>query len=136
MSESLLYVIPGDPVPLLRARMAKGRRPWDSQKQIKMHCGLQLTQQHGHRPPFQGALHFDVTFYFPFPQAISKAKLATMAGKLHTYRPDLSNLIKFIEDVATGILFNDDCLIASINAKKCYDHQPRTEFAITVLHAE
>jgi len=116
--------------------MAKGRRPWDSQKQIKMATGLHLTHQHGQRPLFQGALHFDVVFYFPFPQAISKAKLATMAGKFHIYRPDLSNLIKFIEDVATGILFNDDCLIASIVAKKCYDHTPRTELSIRTVGGE
>jgi Holliday junction resolvase RusA-like endonuclease len=51
----------------------------------------------------------------------------------HIARPDLSNLIKFIEDIAIGILYGDDSIIAEIYARKCYDATPRTEFELIQL---
>ena len=56
-----------------------------------------------------------------------------MQEQPHYSRPDLSNLIKFIEDVATGILYKDDCIIAELVSYKHYDTNPRTEFMITPL---
>lgn len=90
---------------------------------------LQLRQQSfGHH--FEGPLHLEVTFYFAIPKSRDKKLIQ---GTYHYYRPDLSNLIKFLEDIATGILFDDDCIISSITSKKCYDDCPRTEFIITEL---
>ena len=54
----------------------------------------------------------------------------------HVYKPDVSNLLKFIEDTCTGILFHDDCIIASVLACKRYDIEPRTELIITELSNE
>ena len=48
----------------------------------------------------------------------------------HTAKPDLSNMIKFIEDVCKGIVYNDDEQIVQITAYKRYDLEPRTEFEI------
>lgn len=54
----------------------------------------------------------------------------------HQYKPDLSNLLKWIEDCATGIIYRDDCIIASICAKKLYAESPRTEFTVEQLNTE
>jgi Holliday junction resolvase RusA-like endonuclease len=132
----MIYILPGIPIALARARIGVGKRPWDCQKKQKAHYGLLLETQHAGEPLYQGALHVDITFFFPFPQTISKSKIEKMRGKCHTFRPDLSNLIKFVEDIGSGVLYPDDSLISSIVARKCYDDVPRTEFMIKVLHHE
>lgn len=127
-----IYVIKGDPTPLARAR-AGNRRVWDSQKQEKLVAGINLKHQHGSLPFYEGPLHLDVTFFMKIPEQISIRKRETYLHKYHVYKPDTSNLLKFIEDISTGVLYNDDCLIASISTKKVYDSNPRTEFIITKL---
>jgi Holliday junction resolvase RusA-like endonuclease len=129
----MLYTVPGVPTPLARARIGRGRKPWDSQKKLKNDTAILLEYQHNGAPLYEGALHFDIVFFFPFPQTVSKSKIEQLRGKSHVFKPDLSNLIKFIEDVGNGILYHDDSLIASISARKCYDDIPRTEFIIKII---
>ena len=123
------YVIIGEPIPLLRARHGN-RRTWDSQKQQKLIYGINLKSQHDEQPLFQGPIHLDIIFFMEPPQS---RRRHTLEHQLHIFRPDLSNLIKFVEDVASGILYADDCIIASISARKCYSESARTEFEIKEL---
>ena len=126
------YIIKGDPIPLARARHAH-RRTYDDQKQLKSMLRVSLESQHGDRPLYEGPLKFEATFYFGFPEKMSQAKKDKLAGKPHIFRPDISNLQKLIEDVASGILYHDDCLICISVVYKVYDHIPRTEFTITEM---
>lgn len=113
----LIYVIQGDPIALARPRVGY-KKVYDSQKNLKLVASIELEGQH-EGVPFSGkALHLDVTFFMPFPQNMSLIKQEKLTGTHHIFRPDLSNMIKFIEDIATGIIYNDDCLIASVTAKK------------------
>lgn len=122
--EFIRYVIMGNPIPLARARSFRSR-VYDSQKQAKLLQGLSLQQQHGDREMYTGALHLEIEFYLYIPKAYQKKNII---NKPHACKPDLDNLIKFTVDVATGILYHDDSLIASISSKKLYDDVPRTEF--------
>jgi Holliday junction resolvase RusA-like endonuclease len=122
------YTIPGNPIALARARYSE-HRVYDSQKQLKLIIGIQLVNQHNNKPPFSGPISLNVRFYLPLPKRYS----TTLPGSYHLYRPDLSNLIKLVEDVATGIIYKDDCIIAQIQSIKLYDRNPRTELTITTL---
>jgi len=124
-----VYILPGDPIPLARARVGK-RSVWDSQKQLKLVAGIALLNQHGNLPQFSNSLHLDVTFYIGFPIRMGKKARDKKNGTYHVYKPDVSNLLKFIEDICTGVLYRDDSLIAVVTAKKIYDEIPRTEFTI------
>lgn len=124
------YIVPGEPMALARARFGK-KKVWDSQKQQKFAFGIHLNSQHQGKPLYTGPLQLDVIFYMPMPKKVSKKN--PIIGKPHIYTPDLSNLIKFVEDAATGILFDDDCIIAIINAHKLYDNNTRTEFTVIEL---
>lgn len=124
-----VYVIPGNPRSLQRARWGQGR-VWDPQKQEKVINGIDLARQHDVRRMYGGPLILDVVFYMPIPV---KSKVAQLAGKYHCYKPDLDNLIKFATDIGTGILYDDDCLIADVRARKIYDKNPRTEFTLTEI---
>lgn len=110
-----------------------GPRPWDTQKSLKLEWSESFSEQHGSDPLFKGPLHLEAYFYFPIAKTLKKDERTERLGSPHSFRPDLSNLIKLIEDVATGILYEDDSLIASIAAYKIYDLRPRTEFSLREL---
>ena len=128
--KSMSYIIDGDPVPLARHRHGTAHG-WDSQKQIKFAIGMQITNQHDNLPFLEGPLKLEITFYMPIPKKGPKS----LHGTIHSIRPDLDNLIKMICDVANGIIYKDDCTVASIIAQKQYSVSPRTEFTITEMRA-
>ena len=123
------YIIIGTPIPLARPRF-NGRKIYDSQKHKKLVAGINLRHQHDNKPLYEGDLHLDVKFYL---KIASKKKISILEDTYHVYKPDLSNLLKFIEDVCTGIIYKDDSLICSVYAIKKYSSIPRTEFEIKVL---
>ena len=118
------YVIPGDPIPLQRARHGGGKT-WDPQKQLKLNWSLALVNQHGDRPFYEGPLHVDIIFYMPKPKTSQKQR-DILEDKPHFYKPDVDNLIKWVFDCSNKILFKDDSSIASVNSKKKYSNNPRT----------
>jgi Holliday junction resolvase RusA-like endonuclease len=121
------YIIPGDPVPLQRARTTPGQsRPWDPQKKIKLQFGHLISLQNKLKIFYEGPLELDIVFYM-------RHSNKSLEGHYHTSVPDLSNMVKFIEDVAQGILYKNDCTICSITTRKIYSQQPRTEFTIREL---
>lgn len=118
------YIIPGNPVALQRPRFNQGqKRPWDPQKKIKEQVALFIIAQNKSQPMYGGPLELNITFFM----------LHKKHKGHHVSVPDLSNMIKFLEDVAQGILYENDSLIASIIARKVYDENPRTEFTIREL---
>jgi Holliday junction resolvase RusA-like endonuclease len=80
--------------------------------------------------PFRDVpLELTVTFFMPLPLTEKLCK-ERQEQYYFTSRPDLSNMIKFLEDAMQDFLFDDDCLIVKINALKVYDKKGRTEFTI------
>lgn len=128
------FVIPGKPIPLARGRYSSHGKVWDAQKQAKFGFGIQLVQQlmGAPQPLLSGPLFMEVTFYFEMPASRPKCH-DSLRGKPHIGTPDISNLLKFVEDASERILFPNDSIIAEITAKKCYDDIARTEFIIMEL---
>ena len=127
-----MYILEGIPTAWARPGIRGGSWIYDSQKKIKRDWAIVLEGQHNEDPLFEGPLHLEITFFFPIAESKSRIKTHIL-GKPHHYRPDLSNLIKLVEDVATGIIYRDDSLISSITAHKKYGDSPRTEFSLTPL---
>ena len=122
------YLIPGIPIPLQRHRHNQFRC-YDSQSKIKKDLQYVIKAQHGKLPLYEPPLYLSIEFYFPLPKRKSKSRTYIQ----HYCKPDLSNLIKFVEDVCNKILYKDDSLISHINALKLYDTNARTEFYILSL---
>ena len=127
------YILHGNPVPLARPRM-NGRIVYDSQRKLKGEAIRELESQLGDEPKVTGPVTLQVTFFLKIPKKSSKTN--KLCNRLHIYRPDLSNLIKFLEDVCNKLLYDDDCIIARIDATKRYDHEPRTEFELLPIEEE
>ncbi len=120
------YVLPGNPIPKARPRFGDNRC-YDAQKSQKLIAGITLQSQHNSDEFFRGPLIIEMDFFMP----IAMTRKISCDGKYHTIVPDLSNLVKFVEDVANGILYKDDCIIAHLVAAKWFSKNPRTEITIT-----
>lgn len=129
LSPIFLYKLVGKPVPLQRPRFSQ-QHVYDPQKEEKEDAQLQLKLQHKKKPLLEGPLELNITFFMAIPQALSKKKRAQFQLQPHHIKPDLSNLLKFVEDVAEGILYKDDKTISLISARKLYDTTPRTIFTL------
>ena len=63
---------------------------------------------------FRSNGHIMMAFYLPFPKSYSNKQRIALAGKPHTLRPDIDNLVKSVLDA----LFENDSHIYSIVAVK------------------
>jgi len=129
------YIIKGDPIPLARVRHVRNRI-YDPQKELKAIATIDLERQHDQAPLLLGPLHLNVIFYMKPPESCSAKKRAALFNQPHIFKPDLDNLIKFICDISSGVIYHDDCAIFSITSKKIYDSNSRTEFSFTSILQE
>lgn len=127
------YILHGIPIPLARPRFGSHGKIYDCQKIDKEHARELLMMQHLDEKLYSGPLRLYVDFYMPIASTYSKKKQVSFHGIYHIFKPDLSNLLKFVEDVATGILFSNDCLIAEVITTKKHDNEPRTIFRVEEL---
>lgn len=83
-----------------------------------------------------GALHLDVTFVVPRPKGhYGKRGLLPSAPIYPTVRPDITKLLRAVEDACTGIIWRDDAQIVSQVAGKQYGEPARCEVTVTDLAA-
>ena len=129
-TKSPVFVIDGKPLALERPRFCpKSGRMYDCQKKEKWVWGeiIKLQLSTSWIPWCNIALKLCLRFF------IIPVLADTPEGKYHISRPDLSNLVKYIEDVASGIVYTNDCFISVIYASKRWSSNPRTEFWLEVI---
>ena len=80
-------------------------------------------------------IELKLLFNMPIPKSYTKKKLVQIAnGALqHVKRPDLANLVKFIEDCLVGMVMIDDRQVTNITAKKQYAIDPGTVIIVETL---
>jgi Holliday junction resolvase RusA-like endonuclease len=92
-----------------------------------------LCSKHVPEQPIAGPVHLGVHFYFPWRKSEKKSVIARCFA-WHTSRPDLSNMIKLIEDVLTRLGFwNDDSQIAQLIVTKHWAKTPGIDITIKPL---
>lgn len=64
-------------------------------------------------PCFEGPVILDIHVCCARPKSAKKRKYPTV-------KPDLSNVLKLIEDACNGILFKDDSQVVSVTIRKVY----------------
>lgn len=90
------------------------------------------------RPPLTGSCRITVEARFQIPKSASKKKRADMlAGSiLPTKKPDLSNVLKAVEDGLNTIVFSDDAQIVEAFARKIYSDTPCVVVRVEPLSPE
>lgn len=120
--------IPLTPTGQMRPRHTRQGRAYKDKKQITREAQIAgyIVEQAGGKW-IDGPVRMDLIAKMPIPKSWSKKKKAeAMAGGIWPdKKPDLSNIIKQIEDVAQGLLFDDDKQICEITARKEYSTKPR-----------
>jgi Holliday junction resolvase RusA-like endonuclease len=89
-----------------RTRKAETELRWIIKKEFK-------------EPIFMGPIVVGLVFHFTRPKSIPEKKRPH-----HVVKPDLTNLIKLIEDAGNGLLWQDDSQITYMEVAKVYSDDP------------
>ena len=132
MNGWIKFSVPIEPVPYARTG-GHGSVRFTPPKQRHYMAQIRFfaAQAMGGRPPFEGPLRMTVVFTSTVPASWSKKKKA--AARWKTSKPDLSNLIKAVEDALNGCVFVDDAQIVEISARKIYGDRPFLAIIIGAL---
>ena len=96
-------------------------------------------RRHAPRRPHTGPIEMYLVAYYPIPQSWSKKKrAAAIAGEIRPFKakPDISNVVKHLEDVMEGLFFVNDKQICGGFQKKFYSESPRVKIALLCEDAE
>jgi Holliday junction resolvase RusA-like endonuclease len=129
-------VIPGEVIPQLRPRFSTREdfpRDYDQEKCKNYKAYVRILAANAYEGPvLDEPMSLRLTVFRLPPMNWGKAKTAdALRGKLRpTSKPDLSNLLKGIEDALTGIVWRDDSRVVEISLSKWYSPHPRAEVNI------
>lgn len=128
------FTIPGKPFAWKRPRFNRktGATFNDAAQESYYSTVASIALRHLNQP-LDGPVGMTVMATFAMPKSWSKKKRAAMAGKPHTQKPDLSNLVKAIEDAANRVLFLDDSQIAAGAQTKVWGDVDQTAVIVESL---
>lgn len=120
----ITFTIPGQPVPLERARHGKGRT-YDTERNVsaKRAVAWDARAAMGVRTPFKGPVKMRLSFMFEWPSSYPKKRKQMCHGNLKDTKPDLDNLVKLVKDALNGIAYDDDSQVCEITATKFFSQQ-------------
>lgn len=128
------YVVQGRAVLVELADKPKANRPAGGLKRWRAHVGWQarIAMQQAKLARFEGPVHLDVEFVLPRPPShYTKASgRLTKSAPDHPALPDLSKLVRAVEDAMSGIVYGDDRQIVTLNASKRYARKGGTGGAL------
>ena len=121
-SPVIFVEVPGRPVPWARAGSQGNRRYTPSRVRAAAES-LQAEMKVQCRSPLTGPLDLAITFCYRRPDSWNKAKREAIDNGEEPWfsgRPDIDNLCKLVMEAGTGILWEDDAQVVSLEAVKVY----------------
>ena len=96
---------------------------------------LEYERQVGHTFPKEAALKMEIAIYKRIPQSMTKKNRARIeAQELRPgKKPDVSNVIKSVEDGLNGVAYHDDNQIVDQRGVEWYSDTPRVEVEISIV---
>lgn len=95
-----------------------------------------IAAQHAPGTPVEGAIEFSLRIFRAIPKGMPKYKReAAKAGQIRPVtKPDVSNVLKGVEDALKGVWYKDDSQIVGYGVLgKWYDERPRIEIMMREL---
>ena len=129
------YVIRGNVIPLLRPRMYRGRS-YDEYSHNKSLWLSDLEDQHSEERQFMGPLTVSARFELPYPALSSENTRTKLRGCHVTIFPSIGELAKLLGELSTGILFNTDVIIVSMDIQKVFADNCLTHITVSEVHNE
>lgn len=130
--QQLMFSVDAEPVSKLRARashsatskngfrMFTPKKTRDYEALIKQACWNAM-QREG-ITQVSTAVYMDCIFRFAVPKS-AKSRI----GQYHLLKPDLTNLLKAVEDGCNGVLYKDDNCIARVSGTKWWAEESSIE---------
>ena len=134
------FEVTGKPIPLQRHRYFRGG--W-ANPQKKDNLPLYVAKIHQQLPETQDAVLFgkgipvsiNVKFYLARPmsdfkggnRAVGNLKSSASVGKAPVKTPDIDNLLKFLLDACSKVIYHDDYQVVQVTAVKLYDNNGTCE---------
>lgn len=130
-----VYELSGTPIPWMRAGR-KGNKYYDKQMSEKTKAQWEvkaaMSGLYSHSEPLKVVMEF----HMPIPKSWSKVKQKRALHKPHSSRPDLDNLLKFVDDSLNQILWEDDAIIYEVHIRKFYSKDPKTRVLVLPFRGE
>ena len=131
--EGKLIIIPGKPVSKARPRFVRrGEGVITFNPQVTEEGKWLLIAKGQVTETMTGPVRVSCEFAFERPKSHfgsgkNAGKLKSSAPVYHTQKPDIDNLVKFVNDCLNGVAYRDDSQIVMIHADKVWGEQARTE---------
>src|SRR6266566_3609594 len=142
VTDPVTIVLLGEPVPWARAAGGRSRKLFTPTKQRNNAATLHMAAVHamqerekispstGYPIPYEPIavpVRLDLLAEITVPSSWSgRMKARAICGELLPgKKPDLSNIVKQVEDALKGVVYTDDKLIVELNARKIYGVQPK-----------
>lgn len=84
-------------------------------------------------PLLGGPVMMKVEATYPWPKSVTAKRRNDPNGHWKDTRPDLSNLVKLIEDALIGVVYGDDGQIAGSTSFKTYDEAAEIKVTVAEL---
>ena len=133
-------IVLGDPVAQGRPRFSRQGgfvKAYDPAKSRDYKSYVRLiAAQNAPDSPVEGAIEFSLRIYRAIPKGMPKYKReAAKEGRLRPVtKPDVSNVLKGVEDALKGVWYKDDSQIVGYGVLgKWYDERPRIEIMMREL---
>ena len=133
-------VVLGDPVAQGRPRFSRQGgfvKAYDPAKSRDYKTYVRMiAAQSAPASPVEGAVVFSLRIYRAIPKGMPKYKrAAALAGQIRPVtKPDVSNVLKGVEDALKGVWYKDDSQIVGYGVLgKWYDERPRIEIMMREL---
>lgn len=150
--KQIVFTVPGVPVAKGRAKSSSriGVDAGGKQRVFTRHytpekteryenlVRLSATQAMAGAMPLEQPIALTVAVYLPIPQSWSKKKQEKARAGLvgATKKPDLSNVVKAVEDGMNGVVYVDDARITDVTLQKRYGTAPRVDVIVRALDLE
>ena len=128
----MIFTIPGNAVPQGRPRFYRrgaGVGTYDPAKSRVWKEFVRLTAIAAGCRPLSGPLRMEVVFFLKAPKDLAK-RLERGENIVHIKKPDVSNLVKGLEDALIGICYADDSQIVDSRQLKHYAIEPSVYVSI------
>lgn len=138
---TLKLVIPGEPCAQGRPRFSTAGgfvKAYDPAKSRNYKAFVKYVATHEAQK--QGWLYTELPLsmslvaYMGIPKSKSKKFKQAALEKVErpTKKPDLSNIVKGVEDALNGLLYKDDSQIVNLTLEKYYSDEPRLEVYLSL----
>lgn len=128
------FTIEGEPVPKGRPRFTRQGRTYTPKKtkDYESIVADAAKRAMGASEPLETAVKAYIHVTYTVPASYPKKRTAACLDgeEKHTKKPDLTNLVKAIEDGMNGVVYRDDSQITYLSATKVYGTQNMVQVMI------